>query len=59
MALQASAPGELRGALGRLGYLCAEGGKAKFVAAADCSMLEFTINAFGSARIVDGRTQWS
>ena len=33
MALQASAPGELRGALGRLGYLCAEGGKAKFVAA--------------------------
>ena len=47
MALQASAPGELRGALGRLGYLCAEGGKAKFVAAADCSMLECTINAFG------------
>ena len=39
MALQASAPGELRGALGRLGYLCAEGGKAKFVAAADLSML--------------------
>ena len=37
MALQASAPGELRGALGRLGYLCAKGGKAKFVAAADCS----------------------
>ena len=34
-ALQASAPGELRGALGRLGYLCAEGGKAMFVAAAD------------------------
>ena len=39
MALQASAPGELRGALGRLGYLCAKGGKAKFVAAADLSML--------------------
>ena len=39
MALQASAPGELRGALGRLGYLCAEGGKAKFVAAADLSVL--------------------
>ena len=39
MALQASAPGELRGALGRLGYLCAGGGKAKFVAAADLSML--------------------
>ena len=39
MALQASAPGELCGALGRLGYLCAEGGKAKFVAAADLSML--------------------
>ena len=39
--LQASAPppGELRGALGRLGYLCAEGGTAKFVAAADLSML--------------------
>ena len=47
MALQASAPGELRGALGRLGYLCAEGGKAMFVAAADSSMLECTINAFG------------
>ena len=39
MALQASAPGELRGALGRLGYLCAEGGKAMFVAAADLFML--------------------
>ena len=25
--------------VGRLGYLCAEGGKAKFVAAADLSML--------------------
>ena len=47
MALQASAPGELRGALGRLGYLCAEGGKAQFVAAADLFMLECTINAFG------------
>ena len=36
MALQASAPGELRahrGALGRLGYLCARGAKAMFVAA--------------------------
>ena len=39
MALQASAPGELRGALGRLGYLCAGGAKAMFVAAADLSML--------------------
>ena len=47
MALQASAPGELRGALGRLGYLCAEGGTAKFVVAADCSMLACTINGFG------------
>ena len=47
MALQASAPGELRGALGRLGYLCVEGEKAKFVAAADLFMLECTINAFG------------
>ena len=41
--LQASAPGELRGALGkllgRLGYLCARGAKAIFVAAADHSML--------------------
>ena len=27
-----SAPGELRGALGRLGYLCAGGAKAMFVA---------------------------
>ena len=35
MALQASAPGDLRGALGRLGYLCAGGAKAMFVAAAD------------------------
>ena len=34
MALQASASGELRGALGRLGYLCARGAKAMFVAAA-------------------------
>ena len=33
MALQALAPGELRGALGRLGYLCAGGAKAMFVAA--------------------------
>ena len=37
--LQASAPGEIRGALGRLGYLCAGGAKATFVAAADLSML--------------------
>ena len=35
--LQASAPGELRGALGRLGYLCTGGGKAMFVAAPDLS----------------------
>ena len=47
MALQASAPGELRGALSRLGCLCAEGGKAKFVAPNDYSVLECTINAFG------------
>ena len=39
MALQASAPGELRGALGRLGYLCAGGGKAMFVGAQSCSVL--------------------
>ena len=39
MAVKASAPGELRGALGRLGYLCARGAKAMFVAAADHSML--------------------
>ena len=32
MALQASAPSEL---LGRLGYLCAGGGKAMFVVGAD------------------------
>ena len=38
-ALKASAPGELRGALGRLGYLCAGGGNAMFVAAADHSTL--------------------
>ena len=39
MALQASAPGELRGALGRLGYLCVGGAKAMFVAAQSCSLL--------------------
>ena len=39
MALQASALGELCGALGRLSYLCAKGGKAMFVAAADLFML--------------------
>ena len=39
MAPQASSLGELRGALGRLGYLCTRGGKAMFVAAADHSML--------------------
>ena len=39
IALQASAPGELRSALRRLGYLCAEGGKAMFVVAADLRML--------------------
>ena len=33
------APCELRSALGRLGYLCAGGAKAMFVAAADHSML--------------------
>ena len=46
MALQASAPGELRGSLGRLGYLCAGVGKAyyrvMFVAAADLSMLSYS-----------------
>ena len=31
MALQASAPSELRGALGRLGYLCARGANAMFL----------------------------
>ena len=40
MALQASAMGELRGALGRLGYLCAGGKKAIFVAAADQPLLD-------------------
>ena len=39
MGMQASAPGELRGAMGRLGYLCAEGGKAKFVVDAGRTML--------------------
>ena len=39
LALQALAPGELSGVLGRLGYLCAGGGKAMFVVAADCTML--------------------
>ena len=57
MALQASAPGELRGALGRLGYLCAEGGKAIFVAAADLSLYA-TLPSAANHRIVDRRTQW-
>ena len=44
MTLQALALGELRGALtslglGRLGDLCAGGGKAMFIATADLSML--------------------
>ena len=60
MALQASAPGELRGALGRLGYLCAGGGKAMFVAAADQSMLKRVKTPVSAADqpIVDRRTQW-
>ena len=57
MALQASAPGELRGALGRLGYLCAGGAKAIFVAAADHSMLECTLYGAADHQTVDGRTQ--
>ena len=37
------------GALGRLGYLCAGGAKAMFVAAADHSMLECTL--YGAADV--------
>ena len=43
MTVKASVPGKLRGALGRLSYLCAGGGKAMFVAAADLSMLQCTL----------------
>ena len=39
LASMARASSVSRWAVGRLGYLCAEGGKAKFVAAADLSML--------------------
>ena len=49
MALQASAPGGLCGALGRLGYLCAGGGKATFVAAADHSTLPVPSRAASAA----------
>ena len=38
MAMQASAPDELRGAIGRPSYLCARGPKAKFVADAGYSL---------------------
>ena len=39
MGMQASAPGELRGAMGRASYLSVGGSKAKFVADAGNSML--------------------
>ncbi len=52
MALQASAPGELRGALGRLGYLCAGGAKAMFVAAADHSTLPVPSRAPQTSRLL-------
>ena len=57
MALKASAPGELRGALGRLSYLCAGGAKALFVAAADHSTLECTLYGAADQPIVDLHTQ--
>ena len=57
MALQASAPDELRGALGRLAYLCATGGKAMFVAAADLSMLQCTLPSAADHQIVDRGSQ--
>jgi len=44
--LRLSSPGELRGAMGRLGYLSAGGPKAMFVVDAGRTMLECTINAF-------------
>ena len=47
MGMQASAPDELRGAMGRPSYLSAGGRKAKFVVDAGRTMLECTINAFG------------
>ena len=53
--LQASAPGELRGVLGRLGswlgYLCMGGGKAMFVTAADLSMPACTLRSAADAII--------
>ena len=52
MALQASASGELRGALGRLGYLCAGGAKAMFVAAADHSTLPVPSRAPQTSRLL-------
>ena len=36
--MQASTPGELRGEMGRLGYLSAGGRMAKFVVDAGCSL---------------------
>ena len=46
MGMQASAPAELRGAMGRPSYLSAGGPKAIFVVDAGRTMLECTINAF-------------
>ena len=54
MALQASAPGKLRGALGRLGYLCAGGAKAMFVAAADHSTLPVPPRGPQTIRLLTG-----
>ena len=40
MGMQASAPAELRGAMGRPSYLSAGGPKAMFVVDAGCTMLQ-------------------
>ena len=58
MALQASAPGELRGALGRLGYLCAEGGKAMFVVSERRSLAAGPSVHVSARWLHDRRTQY-
>ena len=59
MALQASAPSELRGALGRLGYLCAGGGKAMFVVGADPEHAAGPSLSATDHQTANGGTQWN
>ena len=57
MGMQASAPAELRGAMGRPSYLSAGGPKAMFVVNAGCTDAIGTRMSAADHRIVDGGTQ--